>query len=104
MSVTRYKPRQALQWGNNEFPGDLAEWKRRSSADNSQHIQRLREKLQSAKRDELTPLQAEVIHLYFDQGLSVTQIADIRGVNKSSVSRVLRRGLERLEHCLRYSL
>lgn len=51
---------------------------------------------------ELTPIQREVVTAYYFQGLSIPQIARERGVNKSTVSRTLRRGEERLQKCLKY--
>ncbi len=51
---------------------------------------------------ELTPIQREVVTAYYFQGLSIPQIARERGVNKSTVSRALRRGEERLRKCLKY--
>ena len=52
---------------------------------------------------ELTPRQREVLALYMEGDMNVTQIAAVLGVNKSTVSRSLHRALRRLERCLRYS-
>ena len=52
---------------------------------------------------ELTPRQREVLALYMERDMNVTQIAAVLGVNKSTVSRSLHRALRRLERCLRYS-
>ena len=54
-------------------------------------------------RPELTPRQREVLALYMERDMNVTQIATVLGVNKSTVSRSLHRALRRLERCLRYS-
>ena len=48
--------------------------------------------------------QAEMIHLYYDLGLSMPQIAARLGITKSTVSRTLARGRERLKRYLQYSL
>ena len=53
---------------------------------------------------ELTPRQREMLDLYIYHNMSVTDIADALGVNKSTVSRSLRRSFQRLERCLKYSL
>lgn len=52
---------------------------------------------------ELTPRQREVLALYMERDMNVTQIAAVLGVNKSTVSRSLHRAIRRLERCLRYS-
>ena len=45
-----------------------------------------------------------MIHLYYDLGLSMPQIAARLGITKSTVSRTLARGRERLKRYLQYSL
>ena len=51
---------------------------------------------------ELTPLQREALVAYYFQEQTVTQIAKERGVNKSTVSRTLRRAEEKLRRYLKY--
>lgn len=105
MSGTRYDlVREAVDTRNNEFEGDLAAWELQNSEDNSEQVERLRRNLRRVQRRELTRRQAEMIHLYYDLGLSMTQVAQRLGVNKSSVSRTLKRGRERLRKYLQYSL
>ena len=53
-------------------------------------------------REELTPLQRETLIAYYFQEQTVTQIAADRGVNKSTVSRTLKRAEEKLRRYLRY--
>ena len=53
---------------------------------------------------ELTPRQREVLALYMERDMNVTQIAAVLGVNKSTVSRTLLRAKRRLYQCLRYAL
>ena len=53
-------------------------------------------------REELTPLQRETLIAYYFQEQTVTQIASDRGVNKSTVSRTLKRAEEKLRRYLRY--
>lgn len=59
-------------------------------------------RLQRVIYGELTPLQRETIIAYYFQERTVPQIAQDRGVNKSTVSRTLKRAEERLRRCLRY--
>ena len=51
---------------------------------------------------ELTPMQRETVLAYYFQGLNICQIAQQRGLNKSTVCRTLHRAEKRLQRCLRY--
>lgn len=52
--------------------------------------------------EELTPLQQQTMLAYYFQQQSIPEIARQRGVNKSTVSRTLRRAEEILRKYLRY--
>lgn len=104
MAATRYNsPGRALTLRDNECLGDLAAWERTHGSDNSEQMDRLRRNLRQIRRTELTERQAEMMHLYYDMGMSIPQIAREKGLNKSSVSRTLARGRERLKRYLQYS-
>lgn len=98
------RPRAAITYRDNEFIGDMAAWHQANSDDNSEQLARLRRRLLQARQLELTPRQAQIISLYYDQELTVTQIAQQLGVHKSTVSRTLDRGRKRLKRFLRYAL
>jgi RNA polymerase sigma factor (sigma-70 family) len=51
---------------------------------------------------ELTPLQQQVLLAYYFQKQSITQIAQDRGVNKSTVCRTLHRAEDKLRRYLKY--
>ena len=51
---------------------------------------------------ELTDLQRQVMTDHYFNKMSVTQIAAARGVNKSTVSRTLKRAREKVQRYLRY--
>lgn len=102
--MAQRKPRGPLSIRNNEFWGDMAAWERAHSEDNQEQLDRLRRNLRRVREAELTEKQAEAIHLYYDLGMSIPQIAQRQGVHKSSVSRTLARGRERLKRYLKYSL
>jgi len=104
MSGTRYKAGRPAIRQDSGLLGDVAAWNRANSEDNSERIERLRRNLRLAQRVELTSRQAEMIHLYYDLGYTQSQIAQELGVYKSSVSRTLKRGKERLKRYLKYSL
>lgn len=52
--------------------------------------------------NELTEKQQEVIRAYYLEGKSIPEIADERGINKSSASRCLRRAEKKVRLCLKY--
>ena len=53
-------------------------------------------------QEELTALQRETLIAYYFQEQNIPQIAADRGVNKSTVSRTLRRAEEKLRRYLKY--
>ena len=89
---------------SSEWIGDMAVWLRDNANDNSELLARLRQNLRRARQQELTPRQQQMLTLYYDQGMTMPQIAANLGVNCSTVSRTIRRAKRRLYRCLRYSL
>ena len=59
-------------------------------------------RIQRVIREELTPLQREALIAYYFQEQSITQIAQERGVNKSTVCRTLHRAEDKLRRYLKY--
>ena len=59
-------------------------------------------RVQRVIKEELTPLQREALIAYYFQEQSITQIAEERGVNKSTVCRTLHRAEEKLRRYLKY--
>ena len=80
----------------------LAQWQQ-EGGDNSRRMQRLRRRLPEAVM-ELTPRQRQMLHMQFQLGMTCTQIARELGVNKSTVSRCLRRARQNIYSRLRFSL
>ena len=91
MRDTRFDARSS------EWIGDMTVWLRDHAEDNSEQLRRAREQ-------ELTPRQREMVFLYYDRGLKMSQIAQKLGVNRSTVSRTVKRAKQRLYRCLRYAL
>ena len=98
MNDTRFETRSS------EWIGDMTVWLRENSADNSERLERLRRNLRQARVRELTPRQRQMLTLYYDQGMNIPQIAVLLGLNRSTVSRTLRRARERLYRHVRYGL
>ena len=59
-------------------------------------------RVQRVIEEELTPLQREALIAYYIQGQSITEIAQDRGVHKSTISRTLHRAEEKLRRFLKY--
>ena len=81
---------------------DLAVYTQLMADDNRDQMNRLKRNLTHALRQDITPRQREYMMLYYGQGMSMEAIARELGVNKSTVSRTLKRGRQRLYRCLRY--
>ena len=60
------------------------------------------QRIQRVIQEELTQLQREAIIADYFQQMNIPQIAAQRGVNKSTVSRTLRRAEEKIRRYLRY--
>ncbi len=89
---------------NNEVYGDMAAWLRANAEDNESDVRRLKRTLRLAREEELTPRQRQLMQMRFEQNMSVTEIADALGLDKSTVSRTITRAKQRLYKCLRYCL
>ena len=59
-------------------------------------------RLRRVIREELTEVQRQVLLAYYFRELTITQIAQERGVNKSTVCRTLHRAERRLKQYLKY--
>lgn len=72
-------------------------------SDQNEEYRRLKCTMAKVMAGELTPLQQECIRLYYYDGLTMEQVGQTLGVQKSSVSKVLHRARQRIEKVLRYS-
>ena len=81
---------------------DWDAYTRKVSDQPDQAHQALRDKLALALREEVTPRQREIIALYYGEELNMREIAQRLGVDRSTVSRTLKRGEDRLHRFLRY--
>ena len=89
---------------SSEWIGDMTVWLRENAEDNEEQLARLRRNLRRAREQELTPRQREILTLYYDRGLKMAEIAKRLDVNRSTVSRTIKRARSRLYRCLRYTL
>ena len=94
----------SLEAKGGQWLADLASWERGSAPDNGEQLERLRRNLRLARQQALTDRQRQMLELYYDQGLTMGQIALKLNLNRSTVSRTLSRAKDKLYRCLRYSL
>lgn len=87
----------------NEFEGDMAAWRRAVAEDNDETLERLKRNLRLARHQELTERQAQILELYYDECMTMDQVAAHLGINKSTVSRTVTRARQKLKRCLRYT-
>ena len=80
----------------------MAVYSRQMSADNSREISRLRHNLIRALQEDVTEKQRKALLLYYAEGYNMREIGERMGVDKSTVSRTIKRGEARLRRCLRY--
>ena len=89
---------------SSEWAGDMTVWLREQANDNQEQMERLRRNLRRAREQELTPRQQQVLTLSYEQNMNGAEIARMLGLNRSTVSRTIRRAQERLRRCLQYAL
>lgn len=95
MSNTRYR-RGGI------YAADMASYARVMSSDNSAQMERLKRNLVRALQEDVTSRQRQVLLLYYGERMNMREIGERLGVDKSTVSRTIKRGERRLQRCLRY--
>ena len=95
MPSTRYRRGKS-------YAADMAVYSRQIAADNSSEISRLKRNLIRALHEDITPKQRQVLLMYYSDGLNMREIGEVLGVDKSTISRTIKRGEYRLQRCLRY--
>lgn len=95
MANTRYRR-------GGRYAADMAVYARMMAEDNSNQLRQVRQNLVRALREDVTPRQRELLLLYYDEGLNMREIGERLGLDRSSISRTIKRGEARLRRCLRY--
>ena len=80
----------------------MAMYTQQIAADNTRELSRLKRNLIRCLREDVTPKQRQMMLLYYAEGKNMREIGQAMGVDKSSVSRTIKRGERRLQRCLRY--
>ena len=84
------------------YAADMAMYSRQIAADNSREVSRLKRNLIRCLREDVTAKQREAMLLYYAEGKNMREIGERLGVDKSTISRTIKRGERRLQRCLRY--
>ncbi len=95
MANTRYRR-------GGRYAADMAVYARMMAEDNSNQLRQVRQNLVRALREDVTPRQRELLLLYYEEGLNMREIGERLGLDRSSISRTIKRGEARLRRCLRY--
>lgn len=69
---------------------------------NSSTVSRLKRNLVRCINEDVTERQRQVLLMYYYEGKNMREIGEELGVDKSTVSRTIKRGERRLQRCLRY--
>ena len=93
---------KTISYDNTYGMADMRVYSTLISQDNREQVGRLKRNLTHALRQDITPRQREYMMLYYGKCMSMEAIAKELGVNKSTVSRTIKRGRQRLFRCLRY--
>ena len=84
------------------YAADMALFSRQMSGDNSRELSQLKRNLIRALHEDITEKQRAVLLLYYAEGYNMREIGEKMGVDKSTISRTIKRGERRLQRCLRY--
>ncbi len=86
------------------YAADMAQYARMLSEENTNtgELSRVKRALYQALHEDVTDKQRQYLLLYYAEGLNMGEIGARLGVDKSTVSRTIKRGEERLRRCLRY--
>ena len=93
---------QSTSYDKISYLADLNVYTQLLASDNSAQLGRLKRNLAYALKQDITPKQREYLLLYYGEGLNLREISERTGVHKSTVSRTMKRGRDRLYRCLRY--
>ncbi len=86
------------------YAADMARYARLISEENtnSREMAQIKLALWRAIHEDVSEKQRQYLMLYYGEGLNMGQIGERMGVDKSTVSRTIKRGEDRLRRCLRY--
>ena len=84
------------------YAADMAVAAPQMAGATSPEISQLKRNLIRALQEDITEKQRTALLLYYGEGYTMQEIGEKLGVDKSTVSRTIKRGEKRLQRCLRY--
>lgn len=86
------------------YAADMAVYMRQMSEmnTNSAQLSKLKRNLLRCLHEDITEKQRTALVMYYAQGMNMREIGEALGVDKSTISRTIKRGEARLRRCLRY--
>ena len=85
-----------------EYAADMQVYAMLMAEDNHEEISELKRNLARAIREELTDLERENILLYYGQRINMVDIAAMKGVNPSTISRSIKSAEKKLKKVMKY--
>lgn len=93
-------PKALSEWQQDEW--SFMQWLLSENDREDEDRDYMKELLRTALQEEVTPTQLTYIIAYYVEKLSMPEIADRYGVNRSTVSRTINRGMIRIKKVMRY--
>lgn len=81
----------------------LRMYEEQNAQDNREKLNRIGRLIQPAMESELNEKQRDIMMKYYFNGMTMQEISDVYGINRSTVSRYLTRARRKLERVLRYT-
>ena len=96
--------RRITEFDSYGMPSEVDEYFRGVCGGESQRYERLRQCVRKAVQLELTEPQRRCVELCYFQRMKLSEAAEVLGVNKSTVSRHLKRARDKLAFSLKYDM
>lgn len=81
----------------------LQKYRDMNAEDNRKQLEQIGRLLHPAMESELNDIQRDMVVKYYFEGLTMQEISDIYGFNRSTVSRYLARSRRRLQRALKFT-
>ncbi len=81
----------------------LRKYEEENAQDNREKLDQIIRLIKPAMENELNEKQRDMMQKYYFSGMTMQEISDIYGINRSTVSRYLARSRRKLEKVLRYT-
>lgn len=90
--------------GFGEMLASLESYEKQNGADNTRSIELFCKYLKIAMKTELNEKQNDIMNKYYFQHMKLREIADIYGVNVSTISRYLKRSRNKIRRAMQFTV